>query len=151
MSAAARCAAALDEQLGRDEPVGTHRIQAAISAVVDDPWILAATTDVGYVDCRTRATDPRLLGMDIQQRLGFARAIGSRSIRSPEICEVVTDVMSLNRPQSELGSNRFLSLTRTAELHPELTGPPLRPEELAIVDLDPRSLRSGPDVPLVRG
>lgn len=151
MSSAARCAAALDEQLGRADASGTRRLQEAVSAVVDDPWILAATTDVGYVDCRTQATDPRLIGADTQQRMGYARSISGKSIRSPAICEVVTDVMSLNLPPSELGSNRFLSLAYSAELYPELTGPPVRPEELDIVGLDARSLRPGLDPVRVRG
>jgi hypothetical protein len=103
---------------------------------VDDPWILAASKDIGYVNCRVNATDPRLVGQDTEQRLRFADFITGKAIRSPEVCEVVTEVMSLSASQAELGSARFLSLMHKDRMLPELTAPPLRPEELDIVRLD---------------
>jgi len=136
MSSAARCAAALDEQLADFGDGATRRTQKAIGAAVDDPWILAASKDIGYVNCRVNATDPRLVGQDTQQRLRFADFITGKAIRSPEVCEVVTEVMSLSASQAELGSARFLSLMHKDKMLPELTAPPLRPEELDIVRLD---------------
>ncbi|MFC8129710.1 NAD(P)/FAD-dependent oxidoreductase [Streptomyces sp. NPDC057302] len=145
MSSAARCAATLDRELGRDGQLDSgagvgRRIQQAIGATVDDPWILASSKDIDYVNCRVDAADPRLIGVDTEQRLRFADAITAASIRSPKASEIVTDVMSLNAPQTELGSNRFLMAMRADERHPELTAPPLLPEELALVNLDPAAL-----------
>nr|AFL48550.1 epoxide hydrolase [Streptomyces sp. CS684] len=148
MSSAARCAVTLDRELARGS-TPSHRIQKAIGAAVDDPWILAASKDIDYVNCRVDATDPRLVGVDTEQRLRFADAITAASIRVPEASEIVTDVMSLNAPQSELGSNRFLLAMRTGERHPELTAPPFSTDELAVVNLDasvlaPAAVRSSP-------
>ncbi|MEU5698697.1 NAD(P)/FAD-dependent oxidoreductase [Streptomyces aurantiacus] len=143
MSSAARCADTLDREfaLGRHSGTGSaRRLQQAIGAAVDDPWILAATKDIDYVNCRVAATDPRLTGVDTEQRLRFAEAITAASIRSPKASEIVTEVMSLNAPQSELGSNRLLMALRADERLPELTAPPLRPEELALVNLDPATV-----------
>lgn len=147
MSSAARCAVTLDRALAQGIP--SHGIQKAIGAAVDDPWILAASKDIDYVNCRVDATDPRLVGVDTEQRLRFADAITAASIRVPEASEIVTDVMSLNAPQSELGSNRFLLAMRTGERHPALTAPPFSAEELAVVNLDasvlaPAAVRSSP-------
>ncbi|MFK4070367.1 FAD-dependent oxidoreductase [Streptomyces sp. NPDC029674] len=145
MSSAARCAATIDREFaqgtqgtqGTQEGAGfTRALQKAIGAAVDDPWILAATKDIDYVNCRVAATDPRLIGVDTEQRLRFAEAITAASIRSPKASEIVTDVMSLNAPQTELGSNRFLMAMRADERLPELTAPPFLPEELAVVGLD---------------
>ncbi|MEU5429759.1 FAD-dependent monooxygenase [Streptomyces olivoreticuli] len=139
MSSAARCAVTLDRELARGGPseAGAGRlVQKAIGAAVDDPWILAASKDIDYINCRVDATDPRLVGVDTEQRLRFADAITAASIRIPEASEIVTDVMSLNSPQSELGSNRFLLAMRSSERRPELTAPPLSPDELAVVNLD---------------
>ncbi|WAL99221.1 NAD(P)/FAD-dependent oxidoreductase [Streptomyces sp. Je 1-369] len=143
MSSAARCADTIDREFRQHPQGGTGsalRLQKAIGAAVDDPWILAATKDIDYVNCRVSATDPRLIGMDTEQRLRFAEAITAASIRSPKASEIVTDVMSLNAPQTELGSNRFLMAMRADERLPELTAPPLSPEELAVVELDPAKI-----------
>ncbi|MFT2016586.1 NAD(P)/FAD-dependent oxidoreductase [Streptomyces sp. 796.1] len=141
MSTAARAAAALDEQLAAGgEGAGTaRRIQAAISASVDDPWIMAASKDVEYVGCRMNAKDPRLTG-GATARQRFSDLIADRAIRSAGVCDVVTDVISLSAPQSELASNRFLSLMHQDRLLPELTAPPLTPDELSLVQLSPESL-----------
>ncbi|MEU5900191.1 NAD(P)/FAD-dependent oxidoreductase [Streptomyces venezuelae] len=143
MSSAARCADTIDREFRKEPQVGAGaalRLQKAIGAAVDDPWILAATKDIDYVNCRVSATDPRLIGVDTEQRLRFAEAITAASIRSPKASEIVTDVMSLNAPQTELGSNRFLIAMRADERLPELTAPPLHPEELAVVQLDPAKI-----------
>ncbi|MEU5367132.1 FAD-dependent monooxygenase [Streptomyces sp. NPDC005925] len=147
MSSAARCADTLDREFTRHPqsgPGAALRLQKAIGAAVDDPWILAATKDIDYVNCRVSATDPRLTGVDTAQRLRFAEAITAASIRSPKASEIVTDVMSLNAPQSELGSNRFLMAMRAGERLPELSAPPFRPEELAVVGLDAATITAEP-------
>ncbi len=133
MSAAARCAAALDRALAAG---GTSRqLQAAIGQAVDDPWILAASKDAGYVNCRIDATDPRLVGEQTGQQLRFADSIIEKSLVAPRVCAVVTDVISLSAGQSELGSSRFLSLMSRDTPRPRLPGPPLRPEETEIARL----------------
>jgi len=144
MSAAARSAAALDAELGRSgyDPARTRRVQQAISAVVDDPWIMAASKDVEYVNCRTDVTDPRLTGGAVA-RQRFSDLISDRAIRASAVCDVVTDVISLTAPQSDLASSRFLSLMQRDRPLPALTAPPLRPDELALVDLNPRSTVAG--------
>jgi 2-polyprenyl-6-methoxyphenol hydroxylase-like FAD-dependent oxidoreductase len=133
MSAAARCAAALDRELASGATA--RRAQAAISAAVDDPWILAASKDAGYAGCRIDATDPRLVGDHTEHQRRFADSIIDRSLVAPGVCATVTDVISLSAGQAELGSSRFLSLMHKETPHPKLTGPPLRPEELDIVGL----------------
>ncbi|MFE9063838.1 NAD(P)/FAD-dependent oxidoreductase [Streptomyces violaceusniger] len=140
MSSAARAAAALDTALQRSgADVGaTRRAQQAISATVDDPWIMAASKDVEYVNCRMSTTDPRLTGGAVA-RQRFSDLIADRSIRSSAVCDVVTDVISLTAPQSELASSRFLSLMHKDRVLPELTEPPLTADELALVNLTPRS------------
>ncbi|MEO5876946.1 MAG: FAD-dependent monooxygenase [Streptosporangiaceae bacterium] len=139
MSSAARAAQVLDQRLERDDfgPGDAHRVQRAISAVVDDPWIMAAAKDIEFVHCRSRIKDPRLTG-GAAARQRFGDLVAGRAIRSPGVCDVVTDVMSLTAPQSELGSNRFLTLLQRDRMHPELTEPPLHPDELATVGLGAR-------------
>jgi flavin-dependent dehydrogenase len=141
MSAAARAAAVLDERLAGCDlgPGAAHDIQRAIGETVDDPWIMAASKDLEYVDCRNHSKDPRLnLGSAAVHQ--FVDLVASGSMLSREVSDVVTDVLSMSAPQSELGTSRFFTLIQQAERLPELTGPPLSAEELAIVSLEPRSL-----------
>ncbi|GAA0728345.1 FAD-dependent monooxygenase [Dactylosporangium roseum] len=133
MSAAARCATALDGALASGGT--TRQVQAAIGAAVDDPWILAASKDAGYPNCRVDATDPRLVGEQTEQQMRFADTIIERSLVAPGVCAVVTDVISLSAAQAELGSSRFLALMSRDTPRPHLPGPPLRPEELEIAGL----------------
>jgi 2-polyprenyl-6-methoxyphenol hydroxylase-like FAD-dependent oxidoreductase len=135
MSAAARAADVLNERLGQPFETGTAQgVQRAISGVADDPWIMAASKDVDFVHCRTRVKDPRLTAGAVA-RQNFADLVAGRAIRSPAVCDVVTDVMSMTTPQSELGTSGFLSLMQRDPMRPELTRAPLRPEELDIVNL----------------
>lgn len=133
MSSAARCAVALDRELASGAT--DRQAQAAIAVAVDDPWILAASKDIGYVHCKIDATDPRLIGEHTAQQLRFADSIIEKSIAAPEVCAVVTDVISLSAPPGELGSSGFLSLMHRERALPKLTGPTLRPDELDIVGL----------------
>ena len=134
MSAAARAAAVLDRRLAEHGPGDAHETQRAISESVDDPWIMAASKDTEYVHCRVRAADPRLTtGLDDLHR--FGDLVADRAVRSPGVCAVTTDVVSMVAPQSELSSSAFLNLIWKDELHPALTGPPLAPDELDLVGL----------------
>nr|WP_277608110.1 FAD-dependent monooxygenase [Streptomyces boncukensis] len=138
MSSAARAAAALDEHLAQPfGPGAARRTQRAIGERVDDPWIMAASKDIAFVNCRNRAGDPRLTG-GATARQHFSDLVAERSIRSPAVCDVVTDVMSMTAPQSELGTPGFMALVGKDPMRPELTGPPLSPQELALVDLESR-------------
>ena len=145
MSAAARGAAALDKELARDDygVGGIRRVQRALSAVVDDPWIMAGLKDIAYVNCRNFAKDPRLTGPDTAERLKFSDYISHKSVRSPQVCGLVTSVLALDAPQTEMGSTRFLSLLRTDTNYPQLTAPPFRPGELEMVGLKADSAAQG--------
>lgn len=138
MSAAARSALALDGLL-QEGDAATRDLQRAISEAIDDPWIMAASKDICYVNCRVNVKDARLTG-GATARMKFADYISGKAIRAPGVCEVVTNVMALSVSQSELGSSRFLSLMQQDKMYPELHSPPFRPEELAIVKLDARSM-----------
>jgi 2-polyprenyl-6-methoxyphenol hydroxylase-like FAD-dependent oxidoreductase len=147
MSAAARAAAVLDRGLGDLDlgPGAAHGLQRAISETADDPWIMATSKDLEFVNCRNLARDPRL-NDGLPALLHFGDLVAAKLTRSRAVSDVVTEVVSMNAPQSELGTSQFLSMAQEAELLPEITEAPLRPEELAIVNLDHRSaaVRTGP-------
>ncbi|MFA1538205.1 NAD(P)/FAD-dependent oxidoreductase [Actinomadura monticuli] len=148
MSAAARAAAVLDGRLAGNDlgPGDAHDVQRAISESVDDPWIMAASRDLDFVDCRNRSTDPRLTeGAAVTQQ--FVDLIADKARCSRAVSDLVTDVVSMSAPQSELGSSDFLALMQQPDegLAP-LTGPPLTDEELALANLDrhhSEALRAG--------
>ncbi|MDW6064161.1 NAD(P)/FAD-dependent oxidoreductase [Streptomyces sp. NPDC000941] len=139
MSAAARGAEALDRQLsgGGFAEGGTRQVQRALSEVVDDPWVMAGLKDIQFVNCRNHSTDPRLNGPDTAERLRFSDFVSKKSIRSPKVCELVTDVLALRATQAAMGSTSFLSLLNSDASFPELTEPPFRPGELEMVGLKP--------------
>ncbi|GAA4473736.1 NAD(P)/FAD-dependent oxidoreductase [Phytohabitans houttuyneae] len=136
LSASARGAAVLDGHLRRGE-WRIRDVQRAVSTAVDDAWIMATSRDICYVNCRNLARDPRLTGGALS-RQRFTEALAVKAIRAPRVSEVVTDVTSLAVPQAELGTSRFLTLMQQDPLLPELTGPPLDRDELALVNLVPR-------------
>ncbi|WP_343871284.1 FAD-dependent oxidoreductase [Dactylosporangium roseum] len=137
MSAAARGAVVLDKWLTEGDlgPGAAHRTQQAISAVVDDPWIMATSKDLEYVGCRNESTDPRL-NQEVSYTHQFAELIARKSIRSQAVSDVATDVASMSVSQVELGASRFLLLMQQAKELPELLQAPLRPDELAIANLE---------------
>lgn len=140
MSAAARGAAVLDKWLAEGDfgPGEAHSTQRAISETVDDPWMMAASKDLEYVNCRNDSTDPRL-NRDLAYTHQFADLVARKSVRSHAISDVATDVASMSVSQSDLGTSRFLLLVQQAKELTELTGPPLRPAELAIANLESRA------------
>ncbi|MFG2001958.1 NAD(P)/FAD-dependent oxidoreductase [Spirillospora sp. NPDC048911] len=141
MSAAARAAAVLDGWLTEHDlgPGEAHGLQRAISETVDDPWIMAASRDLDYVNCRNQSRDPRLNeGAAVTRQ--FVDLIAGKAMRSREVSDVVTDVVSMSAPQSDLGTSRFLSLMQQPDDGlAVLSEPPLGARELAIVNLDRRS------------
>jgi 2-polyprenyl-6-methoxyphenol hydroxylase-like FAD-dependent oxidoreductase len=140
MSATARCVAALDERLRTTEfgPGAAAAAQRVISAAVDDPWIMATSRDIEFADCRTRTTDARLLD-GAENRRRFTELIDARAVRAASVSAIVTDVASLAVPPSVLGTDRFLALLSQDRLLPELTDPPIHPDELTAVNLRPRT------------
>ncbi|MHC3467730.1 NAD(P)/FAD-dependent oxidoreductase [Streptomyces sp. 7R007] len=142
MSAAARGAAVLDARLAEGDlgPGEAHRTQKAISEAVDDPWVMAASKDLEYVDCRNESTDPRL-NQEVAYTHQFAELIARKSIRSREVSDVATDVASMSVSQTDLGSSRFLLLMQQAKELPPLSRPPLHADELALANLESRAGR----------
>jgi 2-polyprenyl-6-methoxyphenol hydroxylase-like FAD-dependent oxidoreductase len=145
MSAAARCVAALEERLGVAGfgPGAAAAAQRAISAAVDDPWIMATSQDIGYPGCRVRTTDPRLTD-DAGDRRRFAEVIDAKAVRAAAVSAKMADVVSLSLPPSELGTSRFLTLLAQDRMLPELTDPPLHTDELAAAHLRSRTRTSIP-------
>jgi 2-polyprenyl-6-methoxyphenol hydroxylase-like FAD-dependent oxidoreductase len=148
LSTAARAAAVLDEQLRLAEHGGwrSQQVQQAICAAVDDPWIMATSRDISFVECRNYAKDPRLT-TGAAALLSFAEVVASKTIRAPKVAEMVTNVTSLAASQSELGTSRFLFTMQQDALRPELTGPPLDPDELSIVNLKVRGTVGAHGIP----
>ncbi len=140
MSAAARGAAILDKRLAEPDfgPGAAHDTQRAISETVDDPWMMAASKDLEYVNCRNNSKDPRL-NQDLAYIHQFADLVARKSTRSHPISDICTDVASMSASQSDLATSRFLLLTQQAKELPELTEPPLHPAELAIANLEQRA------------
>ena len=149
MSAAARAAAALDDELRRDHSATGERhtaSAAAISAGVDDPWIMAGqghrVRQLPQPGQRPAADQPAR-----PQRQKFADS--SRASRDPR----ARGVRSGDRrhepdaPQSDLGSNAVPVADPQDRMPPELTEPPLRAGELEMVGAQPapaRWLRASP-------
>lgn len=135
LSAAAHGASALDRELRRRGLDGdlARRVQRAVGVAVDDPWMLAASQDLSYPDCRTDMRDPRLLGGMHTQRRTFADMVGDASLRDPVISEAVTKVTTLSAPVSSLEAPHVIAALRRGAPHPPLTKPPLTAHESALV------------------
>lgn len=136
MSAAARAAAVLDRRLTAGDlgPGVAHDTQREISATADDPWMMAASKDLEYVNCRNDSTDRRL-NQDLVYTHQFADLVARKSVRSQPVSDVATDVASMSVSQADLGSSRFLLQIQRAEELPPLAEPPLYPAELAVANL----------------
>ncbi|MFF8568518.1 FAD-dependent oxidoreductase [Streptomyces albidoflavus] len=138
MSAAARSALALAGVLADGGVDGScaRRAQRAIGAVVDDPWTMATSQDICYPEVRTTVVDPRLTRRTPEEDRS-AQYFGRLALRHPEVNAALTDVITLNAPMSRLSSPQVLAALGGAGALPELTGPPLRPAERALLDAAP--------------
>ncbi|WUI01399.1 FAD-dependent monooxygenase [Spirillospora sp. NBC_00431] len=135
LSAAAHCAAALERGLrryGLDRELAGHA-QRAVGQAVDDPWMLAASQDLSYPDCRTDMRDPRLSGGSYQQQRSFADLVGDASLRDPVVSEAAAKVTTLSAPVSSLEAPHVIAALRRGAQYPPLTKPPLTAEESALV------------------
>jgi 2-polyprenyl-6-methoxyphenol hydroxylase-like FAD-dependent oxidoreductase len=141
MSAAARCVDALEERLRTTDfgPGEAAVTQQVVSAAVDDPWIMATSRDIEFVDCLIRTTDARLIG-GAEDRRRFGDLIDAKAVRAASVSAKMADVVSLSASPSDLATSGFLALLSQDPMLPELTEPPLHAEELAAVNLRPRTV-----------
>ncbi|GAB2586892.1 NAD(P)-binding protein [Streptomyces capparidis] len=134
MSAAARSAAALDRALRRhrDTPDFARTAMQGIAKAVDDPWILAASQDVFYPDCRVAAADPRLTD-ELHSRQAFSEQVSTVGLTDPLVSAAVAGVTTLAAPATSLQSPAVLAAVRGGTPRPPLDGPPLTAEEWAML------------------
>lgn len=134
MSSAARAAAVLDRTLRRH--LGTPGMAATalrgIAQAIDDPWILAASQDVFYPDCRVDVKDPRLTE-ELHSRQDFSERVGTVGLSDPVISAASAGVTTLAAPVSTLQSPAVLNVLRKGPAHPPLTEPPMTAEEWALL------------------
>jgi flavin-dependent dehydrogenase len=139
MSVAAHSAAALDEVFAEGprgqalNPGTARRIQQAVGARADDAWLLAASQDLCYPNCRSEVTDPRLSPGVQAQRRSFSDMIGGAALRDPAVSAAATKVTTLSEPISSLESPEVITALRRAKGRPALSGPPLSDEERAVL------------------
>ncbi|MFD3843756.1 NAD(P)/FAD-dependent oxidoreductase [Streptomyces sp. NPDC058642] len=134
MSSAARAIAVLDRTLRRQsgKPELAATVMRGIAAAIDDPWILAASQDVFYPDCRVEAKDPRL-SEELHSRQDFSERIGTVGLSDPLVSAASAGVTTLAAPVSSLQSPAVLNTLRTGPAQPPLTEPPLTDEEWALL------------------
>ncbi|MFI9766443.1 NAD(P)/FAD-dependent oxidoreductase [Streptomyces sp. NPDC052415] len=134
MSSAARAVAVLDRTLRRQsgKPELARTAMRGIAAAIDDPWILAASQDVFYPDCRVEAKDPRL-SEELHSRQDFSERIGTVGLSDPLVSAASAGVTTLAAPVSSLQSPAVLNALRTGPAQPPLTEPPLTEEEWALL------------------
>lgn len=134
MSTAARAAAALDATVRRHGlgPGLAVAAQRAVAAAVDDAWILAAMQDICYPDCRYDVVDPRLARRSPEGRR-LADLVGLAAIREPVVSAATIRVNTLSAPLDSLERAEVVAALRRPAGHPPLTGPPLTPDERAVL------------------
>ncbi len=134
MSSAARAVAVLDRTLRRHRGTPGLAVTAmrAIAAAIDDPWILAASQDVFYPDCRVEAKDPRL-SEDLHSRQDFSERVGTVGLSDPVVSAASAGVTTLAAPVASLQSPAVLNALRTGPAQPPLSDPPLTDEEWALL------------------
>lgn len=138
MSCAAHSAAALDAELRRTglNPGLARRVQRAVGAAVDDAWMLAATQDLGYPDCRAEITDPRLLNPSPQGKR-MAELIAAAALHDPTVAAATMEVTTLSAPMTRLQAPEVLSAAMRAAAAPAPgSEPPLTDAERAITGQD---------------
>jgi len=139
MSCAAHAAHALENELHRLGGLGpplARRVQRAVSAVTDDPWILAATQDLGYPGCRSDITDTRLTHPSPTGRQ-FADLVSTAALSEPAVAAAAMDVTTLSAPLTRLRSPEVITAIQRHTPHPATTPapaqPPLRANESALL------------------
>lgn len=134
ISAAARSAAALDRALHRyaGRPELARTALAGIAKAVDDPWILAASQDVYYPDCRVQAADPRL-SVQLDARRRFAEMVGTAALRDPVVSAAAAGVTALAAPVTSIESPAVVNALRQGSPRRPLDGPPLTDAEWAML------------------
>ncbi|MBA0052491.1 enterotoxin [Streptomyces sp. AJS327] len=134
MSSAARGAATLDRTLRRrlGKPDMAATAMKGIAKAVDDPWILAASQDVFYPECRVDAKDPRL-SEDLHRRQDFAEVVGTAALADPVIGAASAGVATLAAPADSLQAPSVVNALRKGAAYPQLTEPPITDEEWALL------------------
>ncbi|CAM5266727.1 NAD(P)/FAD-dependent oxidoreductase [Streptomyces fumanus] len=139
MSCAAQAAGALEGELRRLGGLGPQlgkRVQRAVSAVVDDPWILATTQDLGYPGCRSEVTDARLADPSDAGRR-FADLVSTAALSEPAVAAATMEVTTLSAPLTRLRSPEVLAAVQRLAARPAGTPasaePPLRAHETALL------------------
>ncbi|MFF5010801.1 NAD(P)/FAD-dependent oxidoreductase [Streptomyces phaeochromogenes] len=136
LSAAAHCADALARGLDRTglAPGLAASVQRSVGVAVDDPWMLAASQDLSYPDCRTDMKDPRLVGGAHAQSRTFADMVGDASLRDPDVHRAAVKVTTLSAPVNSLEAPEVIAALRRGAAHPPLTRPPLTARETAMLN-----------------
>lgn len=130
MSCAAHGASALDAELrrlGGIRPGLARRAQRAVSAAIDDAWILATSQDTGYPDCRADVTDPRLLNPSPAGRQ-FADAVSTAALSDPVVAAATMEVTTLSAPLTRLQAPEVLAALQRRSVRPGGGAPPVKAE-----------------------
>lgn len=137
MSSAARAAATLDRTLRRHlgTPGMAGTAMRGIAKVIDDPWILAASQDVFYPECRVDAKDPRL-SEELHSRQDFTERVSTTALTNALVSAAVTGVTTLAAPATSLQSPAVVNALRQQAGQAPLDGPPLTEEEWAMLGDD---------------
>ncbi|MFI1386008.1 NAD(P)/FAD-dependent oxidoreductase [Embleya sp. NPDC020886] len=139
MSCAAQSALALDgelRRLGGLAPQLARRVQRAVSAAIDDAWILATTLDLDYPGCRSDVTDARLANPSPAGRR-FAELVSTAALYDPAVATATMEVTTLSAPLTRLqapdvfaAAQRFAARPAGGPISDE---PPLKPDESALL------------------
>ncbi|CAM5268717.1 FAD-binding domain-containing protein OS=Streptomyces fumanus OX=67302 GN=GCM10018772_62340 PE=4 SV=1 [Streptomyces fumanus] len=145
----AQAAGALEGELRRLGGLGPQlgkRVQRAVSAVVDDPWILATTQDLGYPGCRSEVTDARLADPSDAGRR-FADLASTAALSEPAVAAATMEVTTLSAPLTRLRSPEVLAAVQRLAARPAGTPasaePPLRAHETALLTACSTHTRKG--------
>ncbi|WTW92293.1 FAD-dependent oxidoreductase [Streptomycetaceae bacterium NBC_01309] len=138
MSSAARGAVSLDRTLRRH--LGTPEMAGiamrAIAKAIDDPWILAASQDVFYPNCRVDARDPRL-SEELHRRQSFSARVGLVGLTDPLVSAAATGVTTLAAPVASLQSPAVVNALRSETVRVPPDAPPMTAEEWAMLGAGP--------------
>lgn len=140
MSCAALGVLALDgelRRLGGLAPQLARRAQRAVSAAIDDAWILATSQDLGYPGCRSEITDARLANPSPAGQQ-FADLVSTAALSQPVVAAATMEVTTLSAPLTRLRAPEVVAavqrLAGGLAGSPVSAEPPLSNEELAFLD-----------------